>query len=113
MFGEVVSTEKTVVGDGYAGKVDIVFLKDGKLRVVDFKTCSKLPREQYEEHLMQLGAYSAALKSDGNTANVYIETTTPGKIKIVENDTLEWKDAYYLGFVPLFKFWQFRNSYTP
>ena len=108
-FGKPVAMEKSIVGNGYAGKTDAVFENDGKLTVVDFKTCSTIPKAQYDEHLMQLGAYADALNAH-RTANIYILTSQP-EIKVFINEFDEWAKAFDKGFIPLLNYWQYINSY--
>lgn len=111
-FGTVHLVEKTCVGQGYAGKLDACFSDGNRLTVVDFKTCSKLPKAQYDEHRLQLAAYAATF-GQGNiqTANIYIDSMNPGKVAtFIDTD---WADAYSNGFVPLTKLWQFLKGYSP
>lgn len=121
-IGNPIANEKVVVGDGYAGKLDtLCFNEETKVfAVVDFKTASKIPKKQYDEHVMQLGCYAAALAKmpeiDGAnlvTANIYISTTNPGEVATMSNGTLEWMRAYAEGFTPLFNYWQWKNNYKP
>ena len=109
-YGKIRYNEKSIVGEGYAGKTDAVFELDGNLTVVDFKTCSTIPKAQYDEHLMQLGAYANALKAR-QTANIYILTAEP-KIAVFENSFDEWDKAFHKGFIPLLNYWQYINNYN-
>lgn len=113
-FGKPVVTEKSVVGDGYAGKLDVAFERDdGLLTVVDFKTTKSVPKSQYDEHRMQLGAYAHTFKAyvAVQTANIYIDSQTPGKLAVfVDND---WQDAYENGFKPVLAYWQWLKGYKP
>lgn len=109
-YGKVIYNEKSVVGDGYAGKTDAVFQDHaGSLTVVDFKTCSTIPKAQYGEHLMQLGCYATPLKAF-RTANIYILNAEP-KIQVFENEYKEWSEAYEKGFRPLLAYWCYINNY--
>lgn len=115
-LGQPMFMEKVVVGDGYAGKLDLAVKGGSIITVIDFKSCSKLPKAQYEEHLMQLSSYCYPIRRDNPTytvesCNIYIDSFNPGAIKVVTNSEKEWVDAYQNGFMPLFKFWQWRNSY--
>jgi PD-(D/E)XK nuclease superfamily len=121
-FGKPIANERVVVGDGYAGKLDTLCWKEElkTLTVVDFKTASKIPKAQYDEHVMQLGCYAAGLAKnteyDGaniETANIYISTTNPGEVATLSNPSTEWSQAYEEGFKPLFAFWQWKNNYQP
>lgn len=113
-LGVVRSTEKIVVGDGYAGTLDCL-TESNCLTVVDFKSCKKLPVESWPEHKLQLSAYAQALGNTANkriqTANIYISTTEPGKCVMCVND--DWCEAFNQGFYPLVKHWQWANSYVP
>ena len=113
-LGRIVATEKIVVGNGYAGKTDA--LLEGKgLVLLDFKTTKKLPKESYSEHLLQTSAYSAALGNTGDgvirTGNIYISTTEPGKIAVSLQD--DWRNTFENGFMPVLKYWQWVNQYSP
>lgn len=113
--GKIVWTEKVLVGDGYAGRSDILLENDQNIILGDFKTTGKLPeKEAWPEHRMQVAAYAKTL---GNTADkhiitmlIYISTkTTEVRPFFQEN----WLDTYERGFKPLFQFWQWANSYYP
>lgn len=59
---EVVATEQTVFGDGYAGTGDLWCIRDGVLAVVDFKSSKAI----YAEAALQLAALAKAdVRSDG------------------------------------------------
>lgn len=98
---------------GYGGKVDL----SGDEIVIDFKTTSK-PCDTakdlvYEEHIMQLAAYSMGLfgNHDAIQANVFISTTT-GNVQIVEHS---WHDSYkaWQMFEHILEFWKLKNGYDP
>ena len=115
-FGNVIATQSNLVGDGYAGKTDVICADSINLlnTIVDFKTTKKLPKESYPEHQLQLSAYSKAHKSPScyrrRTANIYISTLEAGKIMVCVNENVE--DSY-LAFSHLCKVWQWLNSYIP
>lgn len=120
--GRVVATERTIVGDGYAGKYDAEMDNDDPfLDLLDFKTCKKLPDPKYgawDEHKMQLSAYAAARASEGNigskrirTFNIYISTTAPGEVLPVENPP--WEETFEQAFKPLLSVWQWKRQYKP
>jgi|DEB19_MinimDraft_3_1074340.scaffolds.fasta_scaffold03807_7 hypothetical protein len=112
-FGIAVNAEKSIVGKGYAGKLDALFSDGDNYTLVDFKTASTIPAKQYDEHLLQLSAYAATIGFPVRTANIYIDSNTPGVIKVVGNEDSEWRDAFENGFMPLFNFWQWKNNYKP
>ena len=115
-LGSVMFTERTLVGQGYAGRTDCVVENDEFITVIDFKTtgAKKLPKESYPEHKFQLSAYGKALGNTGNkrirTANIYISTARPGEISVCIND--EWlEDAET--FMVVLNLWQRVNKYQP
>lgn len=113
-MGKVVASEKVLVGDGYAGTVDLVLEDTLHYVVVDFKSAKRLPKQSYDEHQMQLGAYAKAWGNTGShhitTVNIYISTESPGQIKVCWNP--EWQDAYN-AFHNLMMVWQWVNKYYP
>lgn len=56
---EVISTERTVYGDKYAGTADLFAKIDGVVTLADFKTS----RQVHDTHKAQLGAIGAAITS--------------------------------------------------
>lgn len=111
--GRVVATEKIVVGDRYAGKLDALTQRDGLLVVWDIKTTKTLPKYgSYWEHVCQTAAYSAALGNTGDdriqTANLYVSTKEPGQIKVCTQD--DWSKAY-AAFQALVSYWYIANDY--
>ena len=78
-MGKVVWTEKVLVGEGYAGRADILVEGDGDLFLTDFKTTGKLPKNgSYTEHLLQTsvpattlaGKHTCAVGNDRPAHNV-------------------------------------------
>ena len=115
-LGKVVFTERTLIGEGYAGKTDCVVENDEFITVIDFKTtgAKKLPKESYDEHRYQLAAYAKALGNTGDkrirTANIYISTIRPGEIALCKND--EWQEDW-LTFKLILELWGRINNYKP
>ena len=115
-FGRVSATEKILVGDGYAGKTDCITEADHFFTVWDFKTTGAkvLPSKSYPEHRLQLAACAAALGNTGTkqiiTRNIYISTTRPGEIRVVENP--DWQIDFAV-FQMVCKIWQWQNNYQP
>ncbi len=111
-MGRVVATEKIVVGQGYAGKLDAL-TESECLTVVDVKSAKTLPKSSWPEHKLQLAGYSKALGNTGNkriqTANVYVSTTEPGEV-FVDVHT-DWSCTFERGFKPLLSVWQWMNNY--
>ncbi len=131
-FGaSVVATEKILVGDGYAGKADLITLHGQVYWLADYKTTKKLPDPKkggaWSEHRLQLAAYAKAFKlllnragpgglevsseTQIRTANVYISTLEQGAFSICEHE--DWLPAYTNGFSPLVSHWQWANNYRP
>lgn len=117
---KTVATEIVLVGQGYAGKADLIATKDGPEVLIDFKTAKNLPLAgSWPEHRLQLSAYAYARAfRDGPeglvapfTANCYISTTEPGKFALHQN--ADWYIEYLEGFDPLLKYWQWANAYRP
>lgn len=69
---EVISTERTVYGDGYAGTADLFAKIDGVVTLVDWKSSSAVR----DSHKAQLGAIGAAV-----TTAREVSSETPGSIK--------------------------------
>lgn len=112
--GRVVATEKVLVGNGYAGKTDLVLEDANVIRLVDFKSTKNLPtKESWTDHRLQTSAYAKALGNTGDkhvaTANLYVSTTEPGKVAYFEQD--DWQDTYAAGFRPVLQYWQWLNNY--
>lgn len=101
---------------GYGGKVDL----HSKSIVLDFKTTQfdqeKVDKKQvggYDEHLMQLAAYDSGLELDCATlANVYVSTSVPGLVHIVEyspDDSCRGISMFDLAL----RIWQLQKNYKP
>lgn len=118
-FGEVVATEKILVGDGYAGKTDLILKGAQCWWLFDYKTSKKLPTgDAWPEHQLQLAAYAKALQQMAQhdcglcrTCNVYISTAERGIFRICENQ--DWEQVYEQGFAPLVQYWRWANQYWP
>ena len=116
--GTFIESEECVVGNGYAGRVDLI-QQNGDIWIWDYKTTKKLPTKgAWTEHVLQAAAYAAAYARRGTTGdkrirtgNVYISTVNQGEFTICEHG--DWQETYYEGFQPLVKVWQYMNSYKP
>lgn len=114
--GKVLFTEKILVGDGYAGKTDLIQNDYRCTWLLDYKSTTKLPeKSSWQEHRLQLAAYAQAYDVSSpphlypvKTANVYISTKECGKFIIHENPA--WA-ADYECFEHLVKVWQHLNAY--
>jgi len=113
-----VYTEFVLVGDGYAGKSDLIAAVGAygaNNYIVDFKTCKKLPDKAWPEARLQLAAYAKAWQmkmtcaGDPNTMSVYISTVDAGKFAIFINPP--WQKDYEEGFAPLVKHWRWANGF--
>lgn len=124
-YGDVAATEKILVGEGFAGKTDLIMEAAVNWWVWDYKTTKKLPDPTkggaWSEHRLQLSAYARAytdLLNDSapqnkpvRTANIYISTVDCGKFVICEHP--EWETCFAEGFAPLVTHWQWANNYRP
>ncbi len=110
--GELIGCEVCVVGNGYAGKLDLQLKgSDGTIWLYDYKTTKKLPEKAaWPDHRLQLSAYAAAVASFGvRCANVYISTVEPGKFVIWEHQD-EYR-TFDEGFEPLLRHWAWATGY--
>jgi len=113
--GELMAVEKCVVGQGYAGKLDLELkASDGVHWLFDYKTTKKLPpKAAWSDHCLQLSAYRDALVCDTDIrcANVYISTIEPGQFVIHEHQNEA--ATFEQGFLPLLQHWQWAQGYVP
>lgn len=112
---KVICTESVLVGDGYAGRVDLIQGDLDEVIITDFKTSkSKLPKDPYIEAKLQLAAYAKAWENQNRNRvrvrNIYISTVNPGEFVCHE---FEWPIHYSRGFIPLLSLWQHLNDYNP
>lgn len=109
---KVIATEHILVGDGYAGKCDLIAVDDHNWEwVIDFKTTKKLPtKESYWEHRMQTAAYLKCRENGKRHANVYISTVNQGEFVIHDNGDYA---APYKAFMSLVNYWRIANDYHP
>lgn len=96
---------------GYGGKTDLyapgVALVDFKFK--DFSDPAKV--KGYDEHEMQLHAYSYGLgDNQAQLVNLFISSTVPGLIVPV---VWPWREQALMAFIHLLKFWQCRKGYAP
>lgn len=124
-FGERASSEVILVGEGYAGRTDLIQDCEGCWRIWDYKSSKKLPDPAkggaYTEHKLQLSAYAKAwqiklqrageLKKPIIVGNVYISTAKEGEFVICEHE--DWEKTYERGFKPLVEHWMWTNNYYP
>jgi len=120
--GEMVSTELIIVGEGYAGMIDLLQDCGQFWKLSDYKATKNLPEKApWPEHRLQLAAYAQAFKEKLilagepikpiKAAIVYISTVEPGKF--VEHEHGDWENVYAYGFAPLVIHWQWANNHVP
>lgn len=94
---------------GFGGKCDLysdnivvdIKTKEGDLQNVDV----------YAEHGMQLAAYREGFgMPTARCANVFVSSTHPGIVKLIEHDSDEL-DKNWKMFVKLLEFWQLKNNH--
>ncbi len=110
-MGRVVATEKIVVGQGYAGKLDALTESEECLTVFDVKSARRIPeKESWWEHLCQTAAYSNAIGNSGEkriqTANLYVSTETPGLVKL--HVQADWERPWK-AFKAILDYWYLAN----
>lgn len=122
--GNLVCAERNIVGEGYAGRLDLVWETPEVWQVWDFKHTKKLPEKgAWNEHVLQCSAYAAALErmlaSAGTpvakpirTANCYISSVEQGKFVCHYHDP-DWPDSYRRGFYSFYKGWCYLNNFYP
>lgn len=121
-YGTVMHVEKILVGDGYAGKSDLILDAPDCWWLWDYKSTKKLPDPDkggaWSEHRLQLSAYAQAWQDlQGaqskpiRTGNIYISSVDEGKYAVCEHD--DWQPVYLEGFAPLVTHWQWANRYRP
>lgn len=110
-LGRTVATEKIVVGDGYAGMLDLLLQNDTELWIIDHKSAKNIPDKPYNEHRLQVAAYAGTFGNTGDLrlhcAVCYISTTKPGEWKIYEIEN--WQNDF-ARFKLLLKYWKLTNN---
>lgn len=117
---EIVAAEKVLVNvrEGYAGTTDLIARgPHGERAIVDFKSKRTKPGKKIDlldSHMMQLAAYSKAYWGDGGNywANLYISTTEPGRVELVEYTEAQM-EAAWRAFLNCRDLWVWVNSYDP
>ncbi len=113
--GQIIATEKIVVGDRYAGKLDALTHANALITLWDTKTAKTLPKtDSWWDHQCQTASYAKAFGNTSDiriqTANLYVSTTNPGEIKVcVQQD---WQRAWQ-AFRALVSYWYLANDYRP
>lgn len=110
--------EQTVIGQGYAGRVDhVAELMDGRVACLDVKTQDITKKKKftyYSNWGIQLGAYAGAIKPMPDVLiSVAVSSSNNGPVVV---EAYEWPQppAYYHDiFLGLLKYWNLDNSYWP
>lgn len=107
---------------GYAGTTDCAVTKGSMCGIVDFKTIRTTPGKPLSyrfNHLPQIAAYHVAywcnggvITDNGFGANVYISTTEPNRVEVVEYTAQEMRDAFDM-FLSACNIWRYANKYDP
>lgn len=114
-LGRVAGAERVVVGQGYAGKIDLL-LHPGpeEVLLVDYKTTKRLPDKPWPEARLQLAAYAETQRRHYEMVrcgNLYVSTSEQGKFAWFEHTEI-WH-TYENGFEPLVTHWQWFTNYKP
>lgn len=120
-ISEVAYTEKTLVGDGYAGTTDLkADIRGYGWRICDFK--SRKPYNgkirTYDEDGMQLAAYAHAdLRDHGNilpegVMSIFINSTAP-EYPTVHDWAQDDQERYWGAFLHCFGLWTLLKNYNP
>ena len=119
--GALVACEKCLVGEGFAGKTDLILDATECWWIWDWKSTKKLPTKgAWDEHVLQASAYARAfqklLKGDDagkpiRTGNCYVSSVNKGEFFVAVHD--DWEPTYSEGFLPLLKHWMWAKDYRP
>lgn len=117
----IVGREVRVVNkaEGFAGTADVLFrYGDTGIGILDYKTRKTKPGETvqaYDNQAMQLAAYAATYWGAENidrvlAANVFISTTEPGRMAVVQHENLasDWE-----AFRMVAALWRYQKGYDP
>ncbi len=113
-YGEVIATEKVIVGKGYAGTADVIVKTGGgPMMILDFKSSRSLPTsDSWPEHKLQLALYAAALHKPDTpvmwVGNYYISTSAPGQW--CKFSWANWEQDADIGLL-ICKIWGWLNKY--
>ncbi len=124
---QIEASEQVLVNrwDGYAGTTDVLFTQGDHVGVLDFKSKRTKVGEDVvpsETHPMQIAAYLAAnwkkerdcpaIKPNMIGYNMYISTTEPGRVEVVQYGYKELCAAWE-AFNACLTLWRFVHSYDP
>ena len=122
----IVETEKVVtsLSHGYAGQMDVSYVKGDLAGVLDFKSTKTKPFKKIDVRQgqsMQIAAYHHACWSSKDKPhfqpnhqgiNLYISTTEIGRIDVVKYDSAELAKQWD-GFLACLTLWRLQNNYDP
>ena len=107
---------------GYAGTTDLAVIKDDACGILDFKSIRTKEGEPIVSrfgHIPQIAAYHVAYWCNGEKItdnakgwNVYISTTEPGRVEIVEYSADDLRAAFDM-FLAACSIWRYKNEYDP
>lgn len=121
---DIQASELTVVSHeyGYAGTTDLAVTKGHQCGILDFKSTKTQPGEPVSSkfgHLPQIAAYHVAhwehggrIKDNAIGYNIYISTTEPERIEVVEYSAAEMREAFEM-FCSALQIWRYKNGYDP
>ena len=122
-----VKNEQVVVSNlfGYAGTTDMIWtnLDNQSVGILDFKSCKTTEDEPIvakPSHAAQIAAYHMAYWEPGRSQipeetvgyNIYISTTQPGRIEVVEYDYATLRNEWEW-FQACLILWRHKNKYDP
>jgi hypothetical protein len=122
----IVETEKVVTcsAHGYAGQMDVSYVKGDVAGVLDFKSTKTKPAKKIEVRQgqsMQIAAYHFAcwgskdkphFQPNHEGINLYISTTEIGRVDVVKYDAAELAKQWE-GFLACLTLWRLQNNYDP
>jgi hypothetical protein len=122
----IVETEKVVTcsSHGYAGQMDVSYVKGNIAGVLDFKSTKTKPTKKIEVRQgqsMQIAAYHYAcwgskdkphFQPNHQGINLYISTTEIGRVDVVKYDAAELAKQWD-GFLACLTLWRLQNNYDP
>jgi len=111
--------EQTVIGQGYAGRVDhVAEMMDGRIACIDAKTQDTRKKKgkftYYSQWGVQLGAYAGAINPVPDCLISVAVSSAPDVEAFVEGYVWPQPPAYYHNiFLGLLEYWNEDNSYWP
>lgn len=117
-------SEITVVSKeyGYAGTTDLAISIGSKCGILDFKSTKTKEGEPITSRfgqVSQIAAYHVAYWENGGRIkdnaigyNVYISTTEPGRVEVVEYSADQMREGFEM-FCSAAQIWRYKNAYDP